>query len=919
MAEVWRCNDVTIGREVALKRLISDKPVAKERFLSEAQITGQLEHPAIVPVHDVGFDDNGQPFYIMKFVRGATLKAAIDEFHSSAEKATESYSARQIGRVRLLKIFIDLCHAVAYAHSRGVIHRDLKPDNIMLGPFGETVVLDWGLAKISGEPERGDGGGGVSSSVHPASSGHSAQTLDGSILGSPLYMPPEMAEGRTTDADQRTDVYLLGATLYEMLTGRPPRQGASRDEILEMARTTPPLPPRKLVLDTPRALEAICLKAMSRGRSSRYPTAMAMTEDVQRYLAGETVSAYSDPLWSRGWRWFKRHRRLVGRAVAACTFAGVVALSVVLYCQRSAALNREAARERVKAIRSLVDEARFYGASVDAPNEIAPYYDPTRGQQRAQEALAAAAQWGPRLEGLPLADLRQPMQRELGELCLVLAQQHVGRGRADDDKEAVSLLDRFDQLNGGPSAASKRLRAQVAGASSESVKLAVGTATAQELFLDGERERLASDMVSVLTDPAARQRRVESLRRASERYEAAVRADPSHYWSHLQLGRCYLALGRGPEAAAVLETCIALRPDVPWGYAARGLALALQRRFDAAASDLDRALAIDPKCLAARLNKGVAYLLQDLPGPAAAEFDVLLAQPTAPAEAAFYRSRICLEEGRYDQALAYLDNFRADSAHSQLLAVLRARINLLHGQPSQALADLDGVAGTRDQRGHLLRLIASELPAGRQKLALELALADLAAPTSPAAMADRAAVLHLLGRREEALSAYSRAIAAAPEDAQTIVNRGWTYESLDRLEDARRDFAKALSVEPSQVEAMTGLGYVEARLGHIADAQAQASVAILQSAGDYRILHNAACIYGQLSVTDPQRAAVHQDTAMQLLGRAVEAWHQSWSGHSEIDLIRDESAFPPSMRQRADFKALIGKQSDTPKEGGSRV
>ena len=229
MGEVWRCHDATIGREVALKRLVAERHFGAERFLCEAQITGQLEHPGIVPVHDLGFDDNGQPFYIMKMVRGGTLKAAIDAFHNPSESSGQS-KPREVERVQLLKIFLDICNAVAYAHSRGVIHRDLKPDNVMLGEYGETVLLDWGLAKVSGQAEQPSGS---LSSCSPTVSGNSAQTENGSVIGSPLYMPPEMAEGRLTEIDQRTDVYLLGSTLYEMLTGRPPRQGSSRQEILE--------------------------------------------------------------------------------------------------------------------------------------------------------------------------------------------------------------------------------------------------------------------------------------------------------------------------------------------------------------------------------------------------------------------------------------------------------------------------------------------------------------------------------------------------------------------------------------------------------------------------------------------------------------------------------------------------------------
>ena len=151
MGEVWRCQDATLGREVAIKRLVSERPAARDRFLAEAQVTGQLQHPGIIPIHDLGFDDAGRPYYVMTFVHGRTLKAAIQALHADEQAAA---CERPLERARLLKVFLDLCNAVAYAHSRGIIHRDLKPDNVMLGPFGETVLLDWGLAKLKGQPEQ---------------------------------------------------------------------------------------------------------------------------------------------------------------------------------------------------------------------------------------------------------------------------------------------------------------------------------------------------------------------------------------------------------------------------------------------------------------------------------------------------------------------------------------------------------------------------------------------------------------------------------------------------------------------------------------------------------------------------------------------------------------------------------------------
>ena len=217
MGEVWVGEDSEIGRQVALKRLRKEGTQQKDRFLAEAQITGQLEHPGIVPVHDLGMDEEGNPFYVMKFVHGRTLKEAVEQYHSTTQADAPP---REVQWLRLLERFLDLCQTVAYAHSRGVIHRDLKPDNVMLGEYGEAILLDWGLAKVLGHPEPAGG----PSYVHLTyDSGGKAETQAGQVMGAPPYMAPEMAEGHAADVDQTTDVYLLGATLYEILTGQPPR------------------------------------------------------------------------------------------------------------------------------------------------------------------------------------------------------------------------------------------------------------------------------------------------------------------------------------------------------------------------------------------------------------------------------------------------------------------------------------------------------------------------------------------------------------------------------------------------------------------------------------------------------------------------------------------------------------------------
>ena len=343
--------DAELHREVALKQILeqhADDPVSRRRFVAEAEITGGLEHPGIVPVYGLGTYGGGRPYYAMRFINGDSLKEAIERFH--ADPALKGDPGRWSLELRkLLRRFLDVCNAVDYAHSRGVIHRDLKPANIILGKHGETLVVDWGLAKSVGRTDQSVG----EQTITP-SSGGSSETLPGSALGTPAYMSPEQAEGDLEHLGPRSDVYSLGATLYCLLTGKPPFEGDDIGEILRKAQKGDFVRPREVTPSLDKALEAVCLKAMANSAEERYPTCRALAEDVERWLADEPVSAWADPWTRKLLRWLTRHRTGVTGAAAA-VLAGVVGLSAVLAVQAqanaqlSASLTREMAANRALA------------------------------------------------------------------------------------------------------------------------------------------------------------------------------------------------------------------------------------------------------------------------------------------------------------------------------------------------------------------------------------------------------------------------------------------------------------------------------------------------------------------------------------------------------------------------------------------
>jgi len=355
LGEVYVARDQQLHRMVALKRIKLNQaadPDKRARFVVEAEITGRLEHPGIVPVYGLGTYDDGRPFYAMRFIRGDNLKSAIEQFHQAEEKGRDP-GERTLALLKLLRRFLDVCNAIDYAHSRGVLHRDLKPGNIMLGKFGETLVVDWGLAKSVGRPEAAPASATMDDrTLIPQSGSDLRGTEVGARLGTPAYMSPEQAGGRIDELGPASDVYSLGATLYCLLTGQAPFTDSDLLGLLRKVERGDFSPPRKLQSWVDPALEAICLKAMATEPAGRYHTPRVLADDVEHWLADEPVSAWREPLRRRLRRWGRRHRLLV-TSLGATLMVGVVALAVgnVLVARQ-----RDRAERSLAFARTVVDE-----------------------------------------------------------------------------------------------------------------------------------------------------------------------------------------------------------------------------------------------------------------------------------------------------------------------------------------------------------------------------------------------------------------------------------------------------------------------------------------------------------------------------------------------------------------------------------
>jgi serine/threonine protein kinase len=345
--------DSELNRQVALKEIREEyahDEYNQSRFVQEAEITGQLEHPGIVPVYGLGAYRDGRPYYAMRFVEGESLKTAIETFHGKRTERKLLSSEQAVAFRNLLGRIIAACNAIEYAHSRKVIHRDIKPENIMLGPYGETLVVDWGLAKSldagSSNPpatqfERQGSDetlpGSRAKPVKLKGSSGATPTLEGSALGTPAYMSPEQAQGKLAELGPGSDVYSLGASLYVLLTGQAAFKGDEVTELLEKVRSGQFASPRAIWSGVPRPLEAICLKAMAMKSAERYRSARALAEDIERYLADEPVSACVDPILVRARRWMKRHPALTASAAASVILSLTGAIALVVMSQAHAA------------------------------------------------------------------------------------------------------------------------------------------------------------------------------------------------------------------------------------------------------------------------------------------------------------------------------------------------------------------------------------------------------------------------------------------------------------------------------------------------------------------------------------------------------------------------------------------------------
>jgi serine/threonine protein kinase/Flp pilus assembly protein TadD len=840
LGEVFVAEDTELHREVALKEIQKEwanDSHSRGRFVLEAEITGGLEHPGIVPVYGLGQYADGRPFYAMRFVKGDNLKQAIEHFHQM-EKPGRDPGERSLAFRELLGRFVDVCQAVAYAHSRGILHRDLKPGNVMLGKYGETLVVDWGLAKPVGRPESLPKEG--EATLRPSSGSAAGATRAGTAVGTPAYMSPEQAAGRLEELGPASDIYSLGAMLYALLTGQAPFPGSDPGDILQRVQRGDLVSPRRVKPAVPEALEAVCLKAMAQRPHDRYGTALALEADVEHWLADEPVTAHREPLRLRLGRWARRHKPLVAAVAAAVLVALLLGGAGVLWAQRQA-------EERERAVKAALAKAAQM-----------------QRQARWAEARAVLDQAESRLgEGGP-EELRRRLQGARSDLDLV--------ARLD-----AIRLKMFTFINGHLNSmtvdrdynrAFKETGLGVVGEDAGKVAARVrGSAVRKELvaalddwaFALGRWHRRQAWVLAVsrLADPdpwrdRVRDPKVWNSQRRLARVARGARARKRPPRFVGVVGMRLQALGGNGEA--LLRVAQGQRPGDFWVNFCLGSALNKQKRAAEAVAYYRAALAVRPGTSAVHHNLGGALFDQDK-----------LAEAVQA-----YRRAISL-----DPTTAWAHNGLgiALAKQGKLTEAVRAYRRAIALVPKDATAHV-GLGNALDDQGKR----AEAVKAYRRAIALETKHAK--------AHYNLGLALAKQGQWAEAVKGFSRAIALDPKDAKAHYNLGNILKLQGKLAEAVEEYRRAITLDPKNAKAHYNLGLAFFDQSKVAEAvrEYRRGIALApEFAPAHNCLGAALCAQGKLGegvrefrralALDPKLAKAHGGLGLALLqlGRFTEA------------------------------------------------
>jgi tetratricopeptide (TPR) repeat protein len=892
MGVVYRAYQPSLKRDVALKMILAGAHASakdKDRFRIEAEAAARLQHPNIVQIYQVG-EDEGCPFIAFELIEGSSLDRQLRGPGLPLKQAAE-----------LIEI---LARAMHHAHERGIVHRDLKPSNILLVHTADAEavaphvapatrplfpkITDFGLAKLTDE--------------------QAPQTASGSLLGTPTYMAPEQAVGRSRDVDRRADVYALGAILYELLTAMPPFEGTSMLDTLHKVRFEEPVRPIHLKPGLPRDLETICLKCLHKDPAHRYDTALDLADDLRRFLTHEPVRARPASAGERVFKWIKR-RPTVAALLGALVLGAVASCSFLLWHQSDTTTKQARAAEKtLHAVEAAQDRyVRFERFRSDAwfeanYGELFPDADVRAHLALARDAVKnafAEVNWSPNAAEPPkpdplLPDAEQAKIRSgCHQLLLIVADiasqpapGESSQARRDRAQQARAWLDRAADL--APLTKTYHMRrAQCLR------QLGDSAGARQESTLAGKTE--PSDLMDhfVLGRELFHKGDISG---ALTHFQAALQLQPDDIWSQLCQANCFLKLQRPANAKTVLDQCLKQKPDLIWAHVFRAEANEALGDMDAAQVDRDYVVAHDPSSDAAyvsHLNQAVQCYRQRKYAEAASAYQLVIAMKPDD-----YQGHIGLAQ------ILFLQHKDGEAA-AEFAEAIRLQ------PPSLALRIEPRIQGGKSLA--LARKFEDAVKACNETIQLQ--------PSQPIPYGLRAVALLELGRYGEASASFDRYETLGGElvsdfyrgrgqvrmhlgdykgakddydhalflrkDGNVYLHRGWAFFFQDAYQPALQDFDKAAEKNPDEADPYIGRGLANVYLDRYREAVADADKALRRKVEAPEMMHNIACIFalaGAKVARDPRAA----DRA---------ALSDTWSNRAVAAVQRAMALAPPEQRR----------------------
>ncbi len=971
MGVVYRARDLRLNRQVAIKMILVGAlagPRERARFETEARAVARLQHPHIVQIHEFG-ENEGLPFVCLEFVPGGSLAQRL---------AGKPLPARQAA-----ELAERLARAVQHAHEQQIVHRDLKPANVLLAPsdarrgirlgsdanaaYFEPKITDFGLAKLLDHEGEAQDAGSVPT---------------GCPVGTPPYMAPEQIGSSESNPYYKavgrgpaTDIYALGALLYEMLTGRPPFLGASVYETLKQVISLDAVPPRRLQPGVPRDLETICLACLRKEPGRRYATALALAEDLHRFLEGRSIRQRRPTVWEPAVKWARRRpaaAALVLIGMATLFGAGAAGSYYVRHRQEWA---RERAHEHYRQFVRLRDQALFQetllNAFAESPGERAAVETRTAAAA-AREALALVGvtvenQGGPTLDSELTAPEQEDVRASCSELLLALAHATGQEGNESPEEQqrhlaaALRVLDRAREF--GPSLRAYHLRrARLLAVGGETEQAAVERRAAEALPIGGAKDAFLTGMYEYQEGNTSA---------AIKSFHDALNREPDHFEARLFLAICLLNTGRPAEADIGLTACIGQRSDLAWPYLVRGLARAQQEQYAEAEADFASALERDDGEVvryAVEANRGVLALTRKRPDEAITWFEQAVKVRPEGYEGHLLLARALLQRDRFDDATREIDRavqlcpesplvhrirggwyrekhdlnaalrefdkaLAVEPAGSMARAddhIERGRVRHLQGRLADAVADYDAALKVRpdDAIAHYLRGQALEDLHQPREAEQAFSRALQARPSYGAAFRGRGQARVQQGLFAGAVEDYTQA-ALLERDASILLHRGWAYFFTDAWKLAERDFVEAIQLDARSCDARIGRGLARIMLGDYRAAVADAEEVLrLHGPDTPEMMHNLACLFALAAARvrsdagESQRQVLearYQGQALTALREAVLLVPGEQRAAFWREKMRPDTALD-SIRSRAEFAALDRNVQDGSlrQESGSR-